>query len=263
MAMSVGSGGFVKSSNRKNKMEISLIKKNSQLDKVFKFIESIPGLTPSQIASFKDATYRSQLQFAQPLSASVPTTTFQSQKGTNNTDRPDEVRLDRNDVFFGFGLIGGIQRADLSSTATPLYGNSPFFTYADENFFAASGEAAALETLYNGRLHVGVGNVKILENVATKLFKKVPDSYYVAAAGGIKQIFPGVDVDNSFYDLVKPLVMFGDQTYTFEWTRGTGTATAIGGASAAATNTAVLLLDGFVVKNLATNQLAVNALSYR
>lgn len=248
MAGSPGSSTvFVKSSKQKKEMTINLIKKRADLADVYAMITKA-GL---DLSKWKDAIYRTQLTLQEALNASKPTVTFQTQKGNNNTDRPDEVRLDKNDVFVCFGINGVLQRVDLTNGATAgEYGEEPEWTYVDANYFDNSGEAAALETVFHGRLDIRVSNLKLIENINTAMFKRVPDSYYVDA-GTPAQLWPAFNLEDAQYDLVKPLVLLGDQNYSIDWTRGTGTATAIAGASSAETNTVKVILDGFVIKNLA------------
>jgi len=176
---------------------------------------------------------------------------FQTRKGTNNTDNPDEIRVDTNDLVFITHLAVGIRKIDKS--ATPWnYSNVPTYFYPETNVFngtksGSANEAAALETVYGGKLALKTGNMTIFDELATNRFRKVPQRQYTA--GNTLSTFASTfdhaqsNFAEALEDLVQIFALFGSQNYEFQLTYGTGDRTIsdgsynAGGTAIAATGT--------------------------
>lgn len=186
---------------------------------------------------------------------------FDLYEGTSSTDRPTEVKLNRNDLFFVTHLALLIGKND-ESTTPKQYGNFPLFTHPDPNYFvgAPAGvpkEYVALETVYNGTLQFDTANVSRFGPFPTNLLKYVPEAQYQKfASPQLNDEFPqfGPHLEGrGFHRLTPNVIIDGQQTNKFVLTLGQGNYAAIEGAvnqvpSAVNTrNYVALLLHGFRV----------------
>jgi len=185
--------------------------------------------------------------------------TFQTQKGTNNTDLPGENRLDPADLFFTFGYALGISKVD-TSTVPISYGINNSFFYPDPTAFAGtkSGnttEAQALSTLYKGLLNINTGSYTLLKDFLTENLMKVAllqDSAHTATT-----------LENSIFYTGGNRIMSGNANYTISIDLATGDKTLIDGniqAAAGTTQTAIrnyahLYIDGWKLVNGAQTKL--------
>lgn len=192
---------------------------------------------------------------------------FDLYEGSGSTDRPLEIKLNRNDLYFATHVALGIAKYDPSKT--PIwYGNYPIFTYPDSNYFVGTGASAAieyqaLETIYQGELIFSTGNVNRFGPLMTDTLKYTPNRPYelgVASSSATTAVFPEYGptaAARGFHRLTPNLVIDGQQTNKFTLTLGTGDYTNIAGATNAAgsavntRNVLVLQLHGFRAVNAA------------
>ena len=182
------------------------------------------------------------------------------------SDRPLEIKLNKNDTFFLTHLALGIVRQD-TSTTPKQYANFPIFTYPDSNYFTGDDtsnpeEFRALEALYNGLLSVKTSPTERLRDFATNMFKYVPERGYLVAAGSqTEDEYPqyGANLEEKgFFKLTPNIILNGQENNSFDLTLGSGNTALIDGhvnASNAAVNTrnvVVLQMHGFEVVNGAT-----------
>lgn len=192
---------------------------------------------------------------------------FDLYEGSSGTDRPLEIKLNRNDLYFATHIALGIAKYDPSKTPV-WYGNFPIFTYPDSNYFVGTGSSAAieyqaLETIYQGSLSFITGNVNRFGPLMTDTLKVTPNRPYelgVASSSATTAVFPEygpTPAARGFHRLTPNLVIDGQQTNIFSLTLGAGDYTNIAGATNAAgsavntRNVLVLQLHGFRAVNAA------------
>lgn len=199
------------------------------------------------------------------IDPSKNTITFQTTAGTNNTDLPDELRLDKNDMFISCQAGLFLQKVGTNSAlgqpARYNWGNAPLYAYADATAFPGTrtgfaSEASALETIYNGKLSLKSGNFSLFDQVRTGIFKRRAEAQQtgpVDLAAGL------VSLNGQRY------VLFGNQNYTLELTYGTGDRTIADGSydSAGSTTTAnrnaiSIVLSGYKIVGAAAQAFRVD-----
>lgn len=207
------------------------------------------------------------LRVEQLLVNNQNTYNFDLYQGTSNTDRPLEIKLNRNDLFFATHIAIGITKYDPSKSPV-WYGNYPLWTYPESNYFVGTGSSAAieyqaLETVYEGNLTFQTGNVVRFGPVATSNFKYVPEGRYllgVASSTNTTAQDPqyGPAKEGRGFQRVTPnLVIDGQQTNIFSLQLGAGDTTNIAGATNAGgtavntRNVLVLQVYGFRAVNAA------------
>jgi len=187
---------------------------------------------------------------------------FQTRKGTNNTDLSDEIRVDTNDLVFITHLAVAIRKIDKSTTPFS-FANTPAYFYPDSNAFPGTksgnaAEAAALETVYGGKLGLKTGNLTIFDEVAMQRFRKLPDNPYAVATTtpAANAVHASFDLAKVYEDLAQIFCLYGSQNYEFQLTYGTGDRTIAdgsynaAGSAIAATGTrneVVIFAQGFKV----------------
>ncbi len=117
-----------------------------------------------------------QLRILLPLSTSAKTYTFKlGDKDATPGVSPVgiESRLKTSSVFFGNLFALGIFKVPVVSSVQNL-GNGKFVTYPDKNMFTVTGEAVALETVYNGFLTLKTDQDIRLDRLPTHVFRQVP-----------------------------------------------------------------------------------------
>ncbi|MCF8237698.1 MAG: hypothetical protein K9I85_06050 [Saprospiraceae bacterium] len=209
----------------------------------------------------------SNLRVEQLLESNKNQYQFDLYQGSGSTDRPTEIKLNRNDLYFATHVALGIAKYDPSKTPV-WYGNFPIFTYPDSNYFVGTGASAAieyqaLETIYQGELTFTTGNVNRFGPLMTDTLKYTPNRPFelgVASSAATTAVFPEYGptmAGRGFHRLTPNLVVDGQQTNVFTLNLGGGDYTNIAGATNAAgsavntRNVLVLQLHGFRAVNAA------------
>lgn len=185
--------------------------------------------------------------------------TFQTQKGTNNTDLPGESRIDPADIFIAFGYGLGVSKVDVSTTPISYGINNSFF-FPDTTTFAGtkSGnatEAQALATLWKGLFNINSGSYTLLKEFLTENLMQVPpsqDSSHVATS-----------LEDAIFYTGGNLILSGNANYNVAIDLATGDKTLIDGniqTAAGTTQTAIrnyvhFYIDGWKLVNGAQTKL--------
>jgi len=174
-------------------------------------------------------------------------------------DRPQEHKLNRNDVLAITEIALGVTKED-TSTTPPRYGNYPLFTFPDPVFFLgvptapALTEAQCLETIYNGKLSLKTNNTDRLPSLLTSHLRYRPQS---ASTGALHPEYGPSLPERGFFPIEPQLILNGQQNNTATLEIGSGETAAIAGginASNVAVNTRnviVLLVHGFLISEAA------------
>ncbi|MEO0627850.1 MAG: hypothetical protein AAFY91_12730 [Bacteroidota bacterium] len=170
----------------------------------------------------------------------------------SSSDRPLEQKLNRNDMFVILYIRLGIAK---QNEVAGDYANYPLFTYVDGNYFAAAGAAAALRTIFNGKLTLKTDNVDRLQDYRTNLLEYVPERGYLNASGDqtapeFPQMGPSLE-QKGFLPVVPNIVLSGQQNNKIQLELGEGTYTAIGNSAGDETNLVAIELFGYQINNAA------------
>lgn len=131
------------------------------------------------------------LRMYQALSTSQENYIFQLKKGISPNETPIDIRLDNNDGFYA-AYMSVVIRKYVGTAGSEDYGKYFDFPYVDGNFFAGNnGEAASLNTVFSGVTTVQTKTVERL-NLATDVFRMVPEHPYVINPGAGPQVAPEV-----------------------------------------------------------------------
>lgn len=147
-----------------------------------------------------------QLRILLPLSATQKTYTFKfADKDVTPGVSPVgiESRLKTSSVFFGNLFALGIFKVPVVSSVQNL-GNGIFVTYPDKGLFTVTGEANALETIYNGYLTLKTDQDIRLDRLPSQVFRQVPRTQSAAETHPSFGDYM-VDFSSSF-------LFFGDRT---------------------------------------------------
>lgn len=169
--------------------------------------------SPEEMADIQWA----KLQLEAPVNTKG-VTKFQTQKGNNNTDLPDALNLDKNDIFIATGKLLGIRRY----TATGKYSTEPLFTYPASKYFdgALSGkvnEWQALLSYFAGTHTLKVGGKNIQDTISNIDLLKIPNAPYTATNPELAEF----DFDKLVTGLVAPIALFGANNYELVLQAGT------------------------------------------
>lgn len=178
------------------------------------------------------------------------------------SDRPQEIKLARNDMFIMTHLGLALTKEDTASSKTN-YGNYPLYTFPDPGFFLgnpASGlsEWECLEVVYNGKLTIKTDNTDRLLDLSTQHLRYVPQRAFGSNVG---PEYGGSMEQRGFFPTEPMIILNGQQDNQVELSVGTGDTAVIAGGidgSAAAVDTrnvVVVQLHGFLVSNAADPQL--------
>jgi len=187
---------------------------------------------------------------------------------TPGADRPQETRLNRNDMFFVRGLAVCVYKQD--DTQDPAqYGNSPLFTYPDPNFFNGTlagsvDEWASLELIWNGSTSFLTDPVTRIQKFLNFNCRYAPErafmetAYNYAAGPPTNPTFPGygpTDEQRGFFMFSYMPAIYGNMNNRAQIELGVGDRGTIDGATDAAgeavttRNVLALLLKGYKVLN--------------
>lgn len=180
------------------------------------------------------------------------------------SDRPQEIKLNRNDAFFIIGVGVALAKQD-KTTNPPRYGNYPLYTFPDPGVFlgvpaAGLNEAQCLEVVYNGKLRIKTNNTDRLTGISTQRFRYVPRRTF--GSGVHAEYGPTLEAQGIF-QMEPHIILNGQQNNSVELEVGTGdTAVIAGGLNAAGaaidtTNVLIIQLHGFLL-----NEAAEAALRY-
>lgn len=223
--------------------------------RIQKLVEQETGQTDLQIN-------QKTLRLEQALSAAKNQYSFDIRQN-KGSDRPQEVKLNPNDLFFITHLAICLTKQD--ETTTPKrYGNDPLFTFPDPQFFVGNDganleEFQALELVYNGLISIKTSPVERFIDFPTFHFRYVPErGIQKQAAPQINdepaQYGPTLD-KRGFFALTPNLILDGYDNNTLALTLGEGDKTVIAGGIDSAngavntSNVLVILLHGFSVLN--------------
>lgn len=173
---------------------------------------------------------------------------------TRGSDRPAEVKLNRNDLFVASHLGLALYKQDTSVTPAQ-YANRPFFTNPNPEYFVGNnGEAAALETVYRGLLSINTKPVDRIQELHTSLFRYVPERPYNSTDGYLEQQGPGLE-QRGMFPVVPNIIFDGKEDNIITLDLGPGSYAGIegtvdgAGAAVDTRNVLVLQLFGWVVLN--------------
>lgn len=185
------------------------------------------------------------------------------------SDRPGEIKLNRNDAFGLIGMRLGITRQDTSTTPAQ-YANFPTFYAPDPNYHSGAPagqvkEFVSLETIYNSSISLKSQKVDRLSNLHTGLLRHVPERPYVlaAASGQTNAEWPqqSIGVDQFFRVMPNP-VLSGQDDNKVELILGSGDIESIEGTADSAgvavntRNVIVVELFGYLMVDAAKSALA-------
>jgi hypothetical protein len=186
---------------------------------------------------------------------------LQTSKGNLNTDNPDAILLDKNDVFISTGYAFFIRRYD---PATKVYSSSQLFTYPSKTFFDGAvanktPEADALRSIFGGSYTIKVGTQNIVEERKLLPFLKVPNAPYTAndpqefSLAAALEHFPKLDIffGNQNYDV---LINYGTSA---DWDLVDGSKTSAG-ADRSTRNQIVMLIEGYRAIGAASAKLQID-----
>lgn len=156
------------------------------------------GIDPASVF-LTDTTIRLEADLSQPTSSLQ----FFLTESSGGSKFPSERRLGISEavVVYGAGFYVG-KAASATDAAFPLY------TYADQEIFSGTGEAAAINALYHaGRLRVTYMSSDIIPDMDLLRFKIVPQTQQGSSAPPITQF----DGEGSLVPIEPNLYLFGKQ----------------------------------------------------
>lgn len=170
--------------------------------------------------------------------------------------QPNEIRLNRNDVFAVTDI--GLFISQYNPTSGN-HGNYPLISFPDPGVFLgvpASGlkEFECLESLYNGQLFLKQQSVDRSTTIPTNFMRHVPERAFTTSGST-----PGQgDVETSLFELERMVVLSGQDDNTVEFSAANnadlgalqGGLTAAG-AAAATRNMLTIFLGGVLYRNMA------------
>lgn len=181
---------------------------------------------------------------------------------TPGAGRPQEIKLNRNDLFFISHISVGVYKQD--AEASPAVYSNPIYTFPDPNYFlGVSGgvnEWDCLETVYSGKCSLFTDPVQRIRDFSTLHFRYVPrrptlESAFVGITNDIPPQY-GPDLEGrGFYKLSYFPALYGQQNNRFTLELGNGNQSVIAGGVDGAgeavdtLNVLTVLLHGFNVEN--------------
>lgn len=177
-------------------------------------------------------------------------TKFQTQAGNTNTDTPDSILLDKNDVFIATAYALGIRRYDPVSNT---HSSEPIFFYPSAAYFDGvlapnAPEWKALMSLYGGTHQIKTGTTVLCEGRLNMPFLKVPNAPYVTAGN----ILAETNIQDAMVDFCQEDVFWGNQNYDITFNFGTANGGWLisdgsrdaAGAARTSRNELVLIIEG-------------------
>lgn len=173
-----------------------------------------------------------------------------------STLQPNEIRLNRNDVFAVTDI--GLFISQYNPTSGN-HGNYPLVSFPDPGIFLgvpSSGlkEAECLESLYNGQLYLKQQSVDRTTTIPTNFMRFVPERAFTTSGSTPTQ----GNVEDSLFELERMVILSGQDDNTIELSAANnadlgalqGGLTAAG-AAAATRNMLTIFLGGVLYRNMA------------
>jgi hypothetical protein len=192
---------------------------------------------------------------------------LQTKKGNVNTDNPDAILLDGNDIFIVTGEAYLLRRYTVDASAGNSYSNEPLMSYPSKRYFVgakagSTPEYKALMALFQGTRTLKIGNKTLVDTKSNLPFLKVPNAPYVETNDDYAEF----DLEKAIVPLPSPITMFGTQDYTIVFEPGSspdydlvdGSVTAAGVTQNATRNQLVGILEGIRIIGGATVKLAID-----
>lgn len=184
---------------------------------------------------------------------------------TAGADRPQETRLNRNDMFFVRGMAVCVYKQNAVADP-PQYGNSPLWTYPDPNFFNGTlagsvAEWESLELVWNGSTSFLTQPVTRIQKFLNFNCRYVPQKGYTEAGVDVPPTNPTFpkygprDESRGFFMFSYMPAIYGNMNNTAQIELGVGDRGTIDGATNEAgvsvdtRNVLTLLLKGYKVLN--------------
>jgi len=247
-----------------NKITISPDVRRGDYERIVDVISSKLNVSPE---AFKDlySVYNKTLILPIILDTATSSYTVGIRKGVN-TPIPGEIKVDQNDFFAtaGLGLRFGRAFYNTGTGAYSNYGNYPKFTYPDPSYFTGINEADGLQNILNGTLQLNVSGQNMVDGLLCQELCWQGEGRY-ASSGPVYPQFGGAQLQRVPFALTPSIVLDGNADNNFTITLLDGTKTNINGnlnSSSAATqhrNVLYLVLDGWLIKNLATAPVSLAA----
>ncbi len=194
------------------------------------------------------------------LIASKNTYTFFTSENPTG-DHPLDIKLTRNNAFVAFG-IGLWLKKEGSTSGSENYGNYPYFTFPDPNYFVGNNtsnpeEFEALYTVYNGNLDFITKPVNRLEKLSCTNFLYVPEkSTQKQASPMVNDEWPSFgpsESEKGMYRLASGIIIDGGDDNQFQLNLASGDTTVIAGGltsgnvAVATRNTVAIIVQGYEV----------------
>ncbi|MEI6122279.1 MAG: hypothetical protein WCQ95_01490 [Bacteroidota bacterium] len=160
----------------------------------------------------------------------------------SNADSFTEQKLERNDQFMASQIcLFLMKRVDSTLGAEILC------TYPDVTIFTTTGNPAGLESVYNGKLSVTIGQTKWIEALDTRRFRKVPTRQAQPAIASIQSVFiPETNDNDGFFKLTPQITIDGDQKNEIAVEIPANASIVTSGAGSGTENYLVLVIRGFL-----------------
>jgi len=158
--------------------------------------------------------------------------------GQQPADGTIQYRLNDNDAFITVAVALNLKKF---TTASP--GEFPLFTHPDRSYFTTAGQAAALESVYNGSLQFKTASTVRIDSIATNAMRFAPNSQYKLNTSNVPvtpfttpNYSPGIVnaeygptwEERGFVDIVNYPIIDGSEQNLWTLTLGTATLTAVG-----------------------------------
>lgn len=158
--------------------------------------------------------------------------------GQQPADGTIQQRLNDNDAFICVAVALNLKKF---TTASP--GEFPLFTMPDRSYFTAAGQAAALESVYNGSIQFKTASTVRIDGISTSTMRYAPNSQYKLANPGtpvtpfgLQSYSPGIVnaeygptwEKRGYVDIVNYPIIDGSEQNLWTLTLGTATLTAVG-----------------------------------
>lgn len=171
-----------------------------------------------------------------------------------NVGAPLQQQLSRNDLFCITHIAVNVTKQNTEATPSE-YGNYPLFTFPDPEFFSGTGEAKALETIFNGKLSFSTSALTRLESFLLHNCRYVPERTSEQEGEGplIYQQYGPTAEARGYCRLNPNLLIDGQEDNKFTIRLGSGTFEGIEG-DGDPNNVIVLMAKGFRVSGIAPGE---------
>ena len=187
---------------------------------------------------FKDSDVRpSQIILYKKLTNNVSSIEWKVNEETGSSVQ--EIRLDKSDVQYT-DRLGLLLHNVTISNGLEIF-NQPLLPYPDPQVFAAAGEAAALEGLFQGKLEIKTDTDVRLENYHTAQLRFVPNQQNDGT------VIMEYDLEKFLRKIETNIGLWGNKRNTVTLKFPQGSFAAIAGDGSADENYAVFYMDGFKI----------------